>query len=290
MDLKELETFIAITEKGSISAAAVTLGISQPAVSKRVARLEDEMGAELFVKGHRHSDLTAEGEIFYKTALRMLDMHKKTKLQIAELSQDLFGTVTISASSIPGDFILPGLLVEFAELHSGVSVHVNTTDSQTALKALSDKESDLAVIGVDRSLPGYTSVLFFEDELVLIVPKTHPLAGRSSVEMDDLTNLKLVGRGSGSGTRQVWERQYKNRLGAMKDIELQFGHAIGVVNAVANGGEAGVISRFAAETNPNVAIIPFKPSLHRSFHLVYGMASTKAVDVLISFLLNRTGR
>lgn len=288
MDFKELETFVSIVEKGSISAAAAALGISQPAVSKRVARIEAEMGASMFANGHKHSTLTSEGAVLYKAALKMLDTRKKARLQIAEISQELYGTVRISASSIPGDFILPKLLVEFMEKHPGVLVNVSQGDSQTALGELADKKADLAVIGSDRSLPGFSSVPFFHDELVLIVNRNHPMASKKYVDMDEIANLKMVGRTTGSGSRLMWERAYKSRTGMVKEPELQFGHAMGVVNAVANGAEAGIVSRFAAETNPAVVPISFKPKVERSFHMVYGLCETKTVEVLVSFLLQKT--
>ncbi len=287
MDFKELETFISIVEKGSISAAAAALGISQPAVSKRVARIEAEMGATMFANGHKHSTLTSEGAVLYKAALKMLDTRKKARIQIAEISQELYGTVKISASSIPGDFILPGLLVEFMEKHPGVSVQVIQGDSQSALEDLADKKSDLAVIGSDKNLPGYTSVPFYHDELVLIVNRNHPLAAKKYITMEEISSLKLVGRTSGSGSRQSWERVYKSRTGNFKETELQFGHTMGVVNAVLSGAEAGIASRFAAQNVPGVTALAFKPAVYRSFHLVYGLFETKAVDVLISFLLQK---
>lgn len=290
MDFKELETFVSIVEKGSISAAAAALGISQPAVSKRVARIEAEMGASMFANGHRHSTLTSEGAVLYKAALKMLDTRKKAKIQIAEISQELFGTVRISASSIPGDFILPPLLVEFTEKHPGVNVQVSQGDSQSALEELSDRKADLAVVGSERALPGFTSVPFYHDELVLIVNRNHPLAGRKCISMEEISGLKLVGRTSGSGSRQAWERAYKSRTGLLKEPELQFGHTMGVVNAVACGGEAGIVSRFAADACPNVATLPFKPAVYRTFHLVYGLCESKACEVLVSFLIQRAER
>lgn len=287
MDFRELETFIAIVEKGSISAAAASLGVSQPAVSKRVARLEKEMGASLFAKGHKHSALTSEGSVFYKAALRILDYRKKTKIQIAEISEDLYGSVTISASSIPGDYILPGLLVEFTERHPGVDVKVKVSDSQAALEDLSDKKADLAIVGTDRSLPGFSSIPFMNDELVLVVGKQHPLATRKSVSIEELSGLKLAGRSSGSGTRHIWEKLYKSRCSSSKEIALQFGHALAVVNAVASGAEGGVVSRIAAESHPDVVAVDFDPPLLRPFYMVYGLCETKAVETLVSFMIDK---
>ncbi len=287
MDFTELETFIAIVEKGSISAAAASLGVSQPAVSKRVARLEKEMGAPLFAKGHKHSTLTSEGSVFYKSALRILDCRKKAKIQIAEISEDLYGSVTISASSIPGDYILPRLLVEFTERHPGVDVKVKVSDSQSALEDLSDRKADLAIVGSDRSLPGFSSIPFLHDELVLVVGKQHPLAARKNIPIEELANIKLAGRSQGSGTRYVWEKVYKSRCSSSKDIALQFGHALAVVNAVASGAEGGVVSRVAAESHPGVVLVEFEPPLRRPFYMVYGLCETKAVETLVSFLMEK---
>lgn len=286
MDFKELETFVCIVEKGSISAAAAALGLSQPAVSKRIARIESEMGATMFANGHRHSTLTSEGAVLYKAAQKMLDTRRQARIQIAEISQELYGTVRLSASSIPADFILPGLLVEFSQNHPGVCVNLAQGDSQSALEDLAQKKADLVVIGSDRSLPGYTSVPFFHDELVLIVNHSHPLASRQYVTVEEASQLKLVGRTSGSGSRQAWERACKSRMGTVREAELQFGHTMGIVNAVAAGADGGIVSMFAA-VSPAVVALRFRPALYRTFHLVYGLCETKAVEVLTSFLTQK---
>lgn len=287
MDFKELETFVCIVEKGSISAAAAAMGISQPAVSKRVNRVETEMGAPMFINGHRHSALTPEGTVLYKAALRMLDTRKKAKLQIAEISQELFGTVRVSAGSIPGDFILPALLVEFAQTHPGVNVQLSQGNSQSALEDLSSKKADLAVVGSEKTLPVFTSQPFFHDELMLIVGRSHPMASRQFVSVEEAASLKLVGRTPGSGTQQAWERALKSRTGMTRETELQFAHTMGVVSAVAAGAEAGIVSSYAAGTSPAIVALHFRPAVYRTFHLVYGLCKTKAVEVLLSFLAQK---
>ena len=287
LDFKELETFVTVVEKGSISAAGAALGISQPAVSKRVARIEEEMGAPMFANGHKHSTLTSEGSVLYKAALKMLDTRRQAKMQIAEISQELYGAVRVAASSIPGDFILPRLLVEFAQNHPGVSVQLTQGDSRSALEDLSSRKADLAVIGSDKSLPGFTSVPFFHDEMVLIVNRAHPLASKQFVTMEEASTLKLAGRTSGSGTRQSWERACKSRTGSFREPELQFGHTMGVVNAVAAGAEGGIVSIWAAAASPAVVALRFRPALNRTFHHVHGLCETKAVEVLLSFLIQK---
>jgi DNA-binding transcriptional LysR family regulator len=100
-------------EKGSISAAAASIGISQPAVSKHIAKLEREMGIKIFARGQKCSNLTVEGEVLYKFARKTLAQLADIKRDFSDIADDVSGIVRISASSIPGDYILPRMLTEF---------------------------------------------------------------------------------------------------------------------------------------------------------------------------------
>ena len=290
MDFKELETFVSIVENGSISAAALSMKISQPAVSKRISRIEEEMGTVLFENGHKHCHLTPEGAVLYKAALKILDLRKKARTQIAEISQDLYGTVRIAATSVTSDFILPGLLVRFMELHPGVSIQVFQGDSERVLNMLKTGEADLAIAGSDAEIPeGYRSELFCHDELVLIVGRSHPLSSQKYIAMNEIGSLRLIGRTSRSAVQKDWDRAYRNRTGNMKEPELQFAHTMGVVNAVAAGAEAGIVSRSAAQRSSAVTAICFKPAVYRAFYLAYDPAAeNRTLGALVSFLLQET--
>ena len=123
--------------------------------------------------------------------------------------------------------------------------------------------------------------------MVLIVNRAHPLASKQFVTMEEASTLKLAGRTSGSGTRQSWERACKSRTGSFREPELQFGHTMGVINAVAAGAEGGIVSIWAAAASPAVVALRFRPALYRTFHLVHGLCETKAVEVLLSFLIQK---
>ncbi|ADE56680.1 LysR family transcriptional regulator [Aminobacterium colombiense] len=287
MDFRQLESLVEVLEKGSISGAAASLGISQPAVSKHIARLEEEMGIKIFVRGQKCSKLTVEGEILYDFAKKVVSSLNDIKREVTNVSSEVAGTVTISASSIPGDFVLPSILVDFRRQYPYVNVEVYISDSREALERLVTKDTDIAVTGFSRNTSGLESYPLCEDELVLIVSPDHPLANRRAVTMKDVEDLDLIGRVPGSATRRIWEDAYKEHFGVEKEVGLSFGHVSAVVNAVESGGEGGIVSRLAVGKNTHLVTIPFSPALKRFFYITYGTVSTRAMKVLIDFLRER---
>ncbi len=287
MIFKQLESFVAVLEKGSISSAAAFLGVSQPAVSKHIAKLEEDLGVKLFKRGHRCSVLTPEGEIVYKYATRIQNSLSDVRREIAETSDEVSGHITISASSIPGDFLLPEILVDFNSIYPNVSIEVMISDSQKAVENLVNHESDIAIVGQEKHLAGFEIHPFFNDELFLIVKKGHRLSMEERVPLRDLDGLNLVGRTSGSGTRNVLEAKLADKSVNLAELHLKFGHVMAVINAVEHGAEAGVVSKLAIPRNADIVAIPFDPPLSRSFYIMHGTISTSAMDVLLKFLQQR---
>jgi DNA-binding transcriptional LysR family regulator len=284
VDSRELESFITTVEKGSISRAAAFLGLSQPAVSKHISKLEEELGTDLLVRGHARSLLTRQGEVVYRYALQVLELQRAVRKEIAETSGEVEGLVRLSASSIPGDFLLPELLVRFRRSYPRVEVEVSVSDTKQALSDLMERRADLAVVGAERNLPGLASTHFFTDELVLLCPREHPFAKRESILQEDLAGQELVGRIDGSGTRHVLEEALGNEGRAIPASPLRFGHTAALVKAVAAGGGIAVVSSLAVPPDGNLVARSFAPPLLRPFFFVHGSLAFRPVKTLVEFL------
>lgn len=287
MDIRELQSLVEVLEKGSISAAAASIGISQPAVSKHIAKLEKELGVVLFVRGQKRSNLTPEGEILYKFARKTISQLSDIRRDFANGSYDVSGLVRISASSIPGNYILPALLVEFRKNFPGIEVEVRISDSREAIEKIVTRESDIAMTGQGHHASGFVSLPFARDELVLLVSSRHPLARKKSVTLEDLEPLDLVGRVTGSSTARIWEDAFKGATGKTKRSPLRFGGVEAVVEAVRKGAEGAVISKLAAPKDAGLRLIPFSAPLGRIFSITYGTVSTRAMDEMVTFLKER---
>ncbi len=285
MDFRELQSLVEVMEKGSISAAAASLGISQPAVSKHIAKLEKEMGVKIFARGQKCSNLTVEGEAMYKFARKTLAQLADIKRDFSDIADDVSGIVRISASSIPGCYVLPGLLVKFRSAYPNIEVEVRVADSRDALEKLVTRESDLSVTGQVKHASGFNSTPFARDEIVLLLSPDHPLASRTSVSLRDLEEMDLVGRVTGSSTSRIWEDAFKAHTGKGKHVYLKFGHVSAVTEAVRRGGEGAVTSRLTGADAADLVMIPFRPALMRTFYITHGVMTTKAAGTLLDFLI-----
>lgn len=289
MDVRELESFVVTVDKGSISRAAAFLGLSQPAVSKHIAKLEEELGTDLLVRGHVRSVLTPEGKIVYDHALTMLDIQQRVRKEIAESGKSVSGLLRLAASSIPGNFLLPPLLVRFRELYPDVEVEVSVSDTRKALEDLVERRVDVAVVGAQRHLPGVEITPFFTDEVVLVAAPDDPLASRESITMEEAAGVLRVGRTGGSGTQAFVEDAFRLGAVAVPAPQLRFDHATAVVRAVAAGGGPGVISRQALPRDGSVVGVPFTPRMDRVFYLAYGSLVFRSVATLVDFLRRGAG-
>lgn len=288
MLLKQLESFKSVIEKGSISAAAAHIGISQPAVSKHIAGLEADLGVSLFKRGHKCSQLTPEGEIVYEHARRILRSSSDIYREIADTSNQLSGVIKISASSIPGDFVLPDLLIGFSEEYPGLHIEVNISDSKTALERLVSHDVDFAIIGEEKHPPGFKVSSFFDDEIVLVVKPDHPLASKKTINPEETCKLSFVGRTEGSGTRKVIEKYFHEHKLGLGQYRLSFGHVAAVLNAVERGAEAGLVSKRALPKISTLKPIPLNPPIKRHFYLIHGTILSNAMGTVLDYLIQKS--
>lgn len=283
VDFRQLEGFVAVVERGSVSRAAASLGLSQPAVSKQIARLEEEFGVSLLVRGRTRSVLTPEGEVVFRRAKQMETLLQQVRDDLRQLDDDIVGDLALAGSSIPGDYVLPPILVRFSRRFPRIRLTLETHDTRGALEALVSRRVELAFVGVGRSISGFAFQPFFKDELVLAVSPHSPLAVREKLGFHDLAGLQLAGRVVGSATRKTWEEALGETDARNIQVPLRFGHTEAVLGAVLNGADGGIVSRISLQNRTDLVGIPFSPPVVRPLFVAHSPVLSPAGQAFLDY-------
>lgn len=188
MDTNYLKTFLAVAQTKSFSQAAELVHLTQPAVSKRVGLLEQELGLKLFDRIGRQVSLTEAGEVFQLRARQLINELDQTLSDIQSLETEAGGTLSIGISHHLGLHRLPPLLREFSRLNPKVNLDIDFMDSEKAHDEVLRGDIELAAITFS-SEPSekISSILLWRDRLCFVVSKEHELASLPRVDLQLLS-------------------------------------------------------------------------------------------------------
>lgn len=274
MNLSQLETFVITVEKGTLSAAAEELHLTQPAVSKQLKALEEFFGVRLLDRSGREVKLTEGGRIFYRRAREILRLLEQLRRELAEVTNLVRGELLLGASTIPGHYVLPRLIGNFKAKYPQVEIKLEIGDSEDIIKRLIEGEIELGVVGAEERKKGLLYQRLAEDELILIVPVDHPWADRPALKVQELAEACWVWRKQGSGTRRVAEEKLKAAGFTLppQRIVVELGSTEAIVSAVEAGLGVSLVSRWAAEKSlrlGRVVTVPLEGvNLKRYLYLV----------------------
>ncbi len=197
MDISALQAFLAVAESGSFSRAAERIYLTQPAISKRIAALEKEIGARLFDRIGRGIHLTPAGEALLSRARNVLKELEDVKRGITNLSGSISGELLLATSHHIGLHRLPGLLKRFHETYTQVRLNLQFMDSEKACQAVARGELELAVVTLppETAAPLKTEKIW-DDPLDIVVSPGHPLARELPVTLSRLLDYPAILPGS----------------------------------------------------------------------------------------------
>ena len=253
-DLTALEILLAVARTGSLSSAAREVGLTQQAVSARLAALEARTGVRLATRTPRGAQLTSQGAVVVQWADRLLQVAAEVDAGLAALRQDSRSTLRVSASLTVAEHLLPGWLVSLgaeAARRGEPVIHVvlTATNSDHVIEEVRDGAADLGFIEGPKVPAGLRSRVVGHDELVLVVPPGHVWSRRrGAVGAAELAGTAMVTRERGSGTRDSLTAALTAVLGAefhQAAPVLELSTAAAVRAAVLAGAAPAVVSRLA---------------------------------------------
>ena len=221
MDISALQAFIAVAEAGSFSRAAERIFLTQPAISKRIAALEQEIGARLFDRVGRKIHLTQAGESLLSRTRAVLGELEDIKRDITNLSGAIAGELSLATSHHIGLHRLPGPLKRFHETYTKVRLNLHFMDSEKACKAVAKGDLELAVVTLPPAAEAPLHIeKIWDDPLDIAVSPEHPLAREQRVHPEMLLDYPAILPGPGTYTREI----ILNAFGSLRD-RIQVGMA-----------------------------------------------------------------
>lgn len=274
MDTQHLSTFVTIFDTGSFSEAAARLHLTQPAISKRIALLEQQLDKKLFDRFGKNVHLTPAGRLLLPHARQILQSLTDAGRALIDLDGDVSGPLSIATSHHIGLHRLPAVLSEFSRTFPHVHLDLHFLDSEKALLAVEQGEFELGIITLgEHAGEQMAEVPVWQDTLEFVCATTHPLALRSltlnsKVQLSDLCDYQAIAPDSNTHTTRLIQKLF-DRRDLTLNISMVTNHLDTIKMMVSIGLGWGVLPRSMIDaklTILDLKIPPLTRKLGAVFH------------------------
>lgn len=256
MDLRQLRHFVAVAEEGHFSRAARRANIVQSALSTSIRRLEEELGARLFVRTTRQVQLTEAGRVLLTKAQTLLQLANEARAAVVEVAGLERGTLRLGAAPNITVFMdVPALVSIFHDRYPGIEIHLSQGGSSQLLEQLRAAELDLAILGICDPHPDISTVSVASQPMVLVCAPRHELAKRAKVALTELQAYPFVDFEQGWATRQLIDRAFQ-QAGCARRTAFEVSDTPTLLALVERGHGVAILPAAAAEDRrPSVAVV-----------------------------------
>jgi DNA-binding transcriptional LysR family regulator len=245
-ELPQLQLLVAISEHGSLRAAAEAIGMAQPNATRILGRLERQLGLTLVSRSPTGSELTTSGSLVVHWAREVLEAGEKLMVAAAALHSDSEANLTVGASMTVAEYLVPRWLGEFRTSHRDVAVDLLVNNTHEIFDRVRSGDCHVGFVETPRIPRGLRSIAVAADRLVVVVAPAHPWARRRRpVTPAELAATPLIVREQGSGTRLALEQLLHGHELATPALELSSNAAVRI--SVGSGMAPAVLSNLAVE-------------------------------------------
>jgi DNA-binding transcriptional LysR family regulator len=289
LSFHQLHIFYTVAVKGSFSAAAQSLHMTQPAVTMQMQSLEEYLGTKLLIRSTKKIELSEAGKALLPYAKRSIDLIRETEASMAKFTHMLKGRLLLGASLTIGEYILPRLLGPFGQEYPHIAISMKVMNTTQIVEEICGHELDFGLVEAPVHHPDVRSEAVLNDELKLIVPAKHPLAERDSVDIEEVLQYPFVLREQGSGTRQVMEEELrrKNIDPQRIKIVMELGSTGAVKSAVEAGLGISILSQSSVKHETALGLIKIVPlnniRFQRQFYSIH-LSTTLLPISAVTFL------
>lgn len=269
MELRVLNYFVATAQELNMTRAAQKLLVSQPALSRQIADLEDELGVKLFNRQPRHLTLTPAGQYLYEQAKEILTLASKTKSNL-QSSAVISGDLTIAAGEIFAMQRLMNIVSNIIRDYPTVKIHILSGDYEFAERRLDTGAVDFAVIIGNLPLDNYASLQLPEkDTWGVLMTKDDPLAKKSAITAEDLVGRNVLNSQQAENRKYFdsWFGNYKEQINIIGTVNLNFNGTLLVKNKAAIMLTLDKLANISDESN--LTFRPITPMLKQPVTVIW---------------------
>lgn len=258
--LRDLEVFLTVMQERKVTAAAERLGISQPAISRTLAQMEEKSGKILFRREGQGIAPTADALVLYEKLLPVF-------AQLGELDRfpeapDGPATLRLACPPTLAHAFVEGALSRFLACHPGVRVSLDIVTTPEVLALVSEQRVDLGLADVQTPQAGVMRTVFRKSALVCVLPEKHELAAQPEVGLTDLQDQPLILLGRRNPMRSTIERLLEKE-GVAPKLRVETSTALSAVSFASHGMGIALVNPFPSTCQLPAGVVtrPFKPAL-----------------------------
>lgn len=285
MELRVLNYFVATAQELNMTRAAQKLLVSQPALSRQIADLEDELGVKLFNRQPRHLTLTPAGQYLYEQAKEILTLASKTKSNL-QSSAVISGDLTIAAGESFAMQRLMNIVSNIIRDYPTVKIHILSGDYEFAERRLNTGAVDFAVIIGNLPLDNYASLQLPEkDTWGVLMTKDDPLAKKSAITAEDLVGRNVLNSQQAENRKYFdsWFGNYKEQINIIGTVNLNFNGTLLVKNKAAIMLTLDKLANISDESN--LTFRPITPMLKQPVTVIWKRETN--LSPVVDLFLNR---
>lgn len=278
MDLELLRTYKAIAETGSTIGAAARLGLSQSAVSRRLAQLEAELDLPLFLRDRGRLIPTRESRNIDAQMLLLLDQGDRLASRAAELRSGNAASITLRVA-VPVSLVqslIPQILAEFMAAHDRVQVEMHFGAYDTIERMLVDERAEIGFLRIPIQRPGLTSQPLIEAPTVVVMPQDHPLAEKPVIALRELSGVPLILLGRMRAPRREIDEMFFD-VGLRPNVRLEVHSVMAACALAAHGLGVTLVNGLMAEDFRHLPIA-IRP-LHEEITHRFAFATSEAMPI-----------
>jgi DNA-binding transcriptional LysR family regulator len=286
VDQRQIERFIDVAETGSLSRSSRRMHVSQPALSKSLRTLEDQVGAQLLNRGPRGVRLTEFGTVFYQRARSIAAEFRRAAEELGNLRGSTAGAIAIGVTPGPGvlDRVVPKAVSRVARRRPGLKVQIRSGTLSELLPALNAGDLDVLFTVLDERVdgPDLHCRKVFDDHFALVARPAHPLFARRRIALRDLLAYRWALLEDAVPLWHVLEG-IASELGiAIQFAPIESNSVVFMRTVVSENDFVGVLPSYAAALSPELAFLPLEriaesrvlPRLSRPMGLIHRAETT----------------